>query len=139
MADTASRERDLSGIAAARSAWVTAVANGDADALVDLLTSDYEVWANGAPPIVGPENAANAMRAALRRFHVEQSFEPLETIVAGDWAFERGIERMRVTPRDGGPSQTMSQRALLVLQRGADGKWRYARGMTNQLPPGAEP
>ena len=139
MPDTTSYARDLSGIAAARSAWVAAVANGDADALGDLLTDDYEVWANGASPIVGPENAANAMRAALRQFQIEQSFEPFETIVAGEWAFERGIERMRVTPRDGGPSQTMSQRALLVLRRGTDGRWRYARGMTNQLPPGAEP
>ena len=51
MPDASSRERDLSGIAAARSAWVAAVANGDADALADLLTADYEVWANGAPPI----------------------------------------------------------------------------------------
>jgi len=117
-----------------REAWVAAVANGDPDALRPLLTDDYEVWAHGAPPLVGVDAAINAMRGAIARYHIAQSFEPSETVIAGDWAFERGLERMIVTPVDGGPSQTLSQRALLILRRGDDGQWRYARGMTNGLP-----
>jgi uncharacterized protein (TIGR02246 family) len=134
-------DADRTAVAAVRDAWVAAVATGDADALRDLLTDDYEVWAHGAAPIRGPEASVTAMRAALLRFRIEQNFEPIETIVTGDWAFERGIESMTVTPIAGGPSQTMEQRALLILRRGADGRWRYARGMTNGLPttPAAEP
>ena len=75
------------------------------------------------------------MAGALLRFTIQQSFEPIESIVAGDWAFERGIESMHVTPIGGGSPKDMSQRALLILRRGADGRWRYARGMTNGLPP----
>jgi ketosteroid isomerase-like protein len=75
------------------------------------------------------------MGAALARYAVTQQFEPIETIVAGNWAFQRGIERMRVEPRDGGPTREMTQRAMLILRRGDDGRWRYARGMTNGLPP----
>jgi hypothetical protein len=33
------------------------------------------------------------MRHALDRFNVVQRFDPLETIICGEWAFERGIER----------------------------------------------
>ena len=117
-----------------RAAWVAAVANGDPDALRPLLTDDYEVWAHGAPPLSGVDAAINAMRGAIARYHIAQSFEPSETVIAGDWAFERGLERMTVTPIDGGPAQTLSQRALLILRRGDDGQWRYARGMTNGLP-----
>jgi len=117
-----------------REAWVAAVANRDPDALRPLLTDDYEVWAHGAPPLVGVDAAINAMRGAIARYHIAQSFEPSETVIAGDWAFERGLERMTVTPIDGGPSQTLSQRALLILRRGDDGQWRYARGMTTGLP-----
>ena len=76
-----------------------------------------------------------AMRGALERYDIAQHFEPLETIVCGDWAFERGIESMTVTPIGGGLSRTASQRALLILRRDASGRWRYARGMTNALPP----
>lgn len=125
---------DRAGIAALRDAWMAAVASGDAEALRDLLTEDYEVWANAAAPIVGVDGAVAAMRGALARFRVEQRFDAIETIVAGDWAIERGTESMRVTPIDGGESRDASQRALLVLRRGADGRWRFARGMTNQLP-----
>ena len=117
-----------------RAAWVAAVANGDPEALRPLLTDDYEVWAHGAPPLSGVDAAITAMRGAIARYHIAQSFEPSETIIAGDWAFERGLEQMTVTPIDGGPTQTRSQRALLILRRGDDGQWRYARGMTNGLP-----
>ena len=129
---------DRAAIAALRAAWMAAVASGDAEALRDLLTDDYEVWANAAPPIVGIDAAIGAMRGALARFRVEQRFDAVETIVAGDWAFERGTESMRVTPRGGGDSRDASQRALLVLRRGIDGRWRFARGMTNQLPVAGE-
>lgn len=118
-----------------RDEWVRAVAARDAEALRQFLTDDYEVWAHGMPPVSGPDGAIAAMRGALERYDIVQSFEPLETIICGNWAFERGVERMTVTPVGGGPAQNASQRAFLVLRRDADGRWRYARGMTNGLPP----
>lgn len=120
--------------AGVRDAWVAAIAARDANMLRPLLTDDYEVWAHGVEPIVGADVAVAAMAAALERNDVEQSFEPIETVISGDWAFERGIESMKVTPRNGGPTREASQRALLILRRGTDGKWRFARGMTNGLP-----
>ena len=117
-----------------RAAWVAAVARRDPEALRPLLTDDYEVWANAAPPLRGVDAAIGAMRAAIERYQIDQSFEPMETVIAGDWAFERGLEQMVITPVAGGPSRTMAQRAFLVLRRGTDGQWRYARGMTNTLP-----
>ena len=122
---------DLHAIAALRDSWTKAVAARDPDALKELLTDDYEVWPQGAPPMIGPAAAAAAMRGAVERFDIVQSFEPVETVVAGDWAFERGIERMILTPRDGGEKRTMEQRTLLIERKGVDGKWRFARGMTN--------
>jgi uncharacterized protein (TIGR02246 family) len=131
---TPSAEPDRTTPERVRNAWVAAVAARDADALRPLLTEDYEVWAHGAPPLSGVEAAVSAMRGAIGRFHIAQTFEPIETVISGEWAFERGIERMTVTPVDGGPAQSLTQRALLILRRDADGQWRYARGMTNGLP-----
>ena len=126
---------DRSTPAGLRAAWIAAIVARDADALRPLLSDDYEVWANGAAPLCGVDAAIAVMRTALGRYQVEQSFEPIETVVAGDWAFERGLERMKVTPVDGGATQTATQRALLILRRGPDGQWQFARGMTNGLPP----
>lgn len=117
-----------------RDAWIAAVKRRDPSALADLLTDDYEVWSGGAPGMKGPAAAAAAMSAALARFDIEQTLEVIETIVSGDWAFERGIERMRLTPRGGGDVQNFEQRAFLVMRRGTDGRWRYARGMTTAMP-----
>lgn len=125
---------DRSTPAEVRAAWIAAVAANDPDALRPLLTEDYEVWAHATASLHGIEAAVAAMRAALERYHIEQSFEPVETVIAGDWAFERGVERMTITPIGGGSTQTLAQRALLILRRGADGNWRYARGFTNGLP-----
>jgi uncharacterized protein YbjT (DUF2867 family) len=133
-AQAVGRRDDHAAVAAVRDAWVAAVARRDPSALRNFLTEDYEVWAHGAPPIVGPDAAVAAMGGALARYAIEQAFESIETVVSGDWAFERGVERMRVTPLAGGLPQEMTQRALLILRRGADGHWRYARGMTNGLP-----
>ena len=114
--------------------WVAAVRRGDAEGLRDLVTADYEVWPNGAPPMHGPDTTVAGMAAALAKYVVEQAFESTELIVAGDWAFERGVESVRATPREGGPAVSRSQRAFLILRRDAAGRWRYARGMTGALP-----
>lgn len=114
--------------------WVAAVRRGDAEGLRDLVTADYEVWPNGAPPMQGPDATVAGMAAALAKYVVEQAFDSTELVVAGDWAFERGVESVRATPREGGPSVSRSQRAFLILRRDAVGRWRYARGMTGALP-----
>src|SRR5512138_2945265 len=113
-----------------RTAWIAAIAAHDAEALRPLLADDYEVWAHGAPPLKGIEATVAAMGAALARYAIAQSFEVLESVIAGDWAFERGLERITVTPLAGGASLTRTQRALLILRRTTDGQWQFARGMT---------
>jgi uncharacterized protein (TIGR02246 family) len=125
---------DQTSPAALRAAWIAAIDARDAQALRPLLTDDYEVWPHGIEPLIGADVAVTAMAAALERNSVEQDFDAIETVIAGDWAFERGIERIRVTPLDGSPPRSAEQRALLILRRGEDGNWRFARGMTNGLP-----
>jgi ketosteroid isomerase-like protein len=39
-----------------------------------------------------------------------------------------------VKPRAGGPGQVRRQRVFLILRRGADGQWRFARGMSQPGP-----
>ena len=90
---------DMAAVAAVRDAWVAAVAARDTEAITDLLTDDYEVWAHGVAPIHGPQAAVAAMRAALDRFTIEQRFEPIETVVAG----EMGV-RARHRAHDGDAS-----------------------------------
>ena len=125
---------DLAAIMALRDTWMSIVASGDSRGLAELVTDDYEVWTHGAPSLGGRRAVVDVMGAALARHTVTQSYEPAETVIAGNWAFQRGVERFRIVPRDGGPPRENAQRAFIVLRRGDDGRWRYARGMTNGLP-----
>jgi len=132
----ADNQQAAKAIADLHAQWAAAVQRDDAEALGKLVTDDYEVWVPSVPPLRGPAAVVAAMRSALERVAVLPAFDSQELIIAGDWAIQRGIERMTVTPRTGGTSETRSQRAMLVLRCGDDGQWRYARGMTNALGPG---
>ncbi|HTG31453.1 MAG TPA: SgcJ/EcaC family oxidoreductase [Thermoanaerobaculia bacterium] len=110
--------------------WMEAGRKGDAETLVSLITEDAEFWTHGAPAMKGREAAAAMFQGFFAGYTYEQSFETLERIVTGGWAFVRGTEHNRVTPR-GGETVEIRQRAFMVLRREPDGRWRYARGMTN--------
>ena len=103
--------------------------------VASLVTEDCEFWTNAAPPLKGRE----AVRATLQTFYAtyshRQEFERQELLLAGDLAFARGIERNVLTPVAGVPEISQSQRAFMVIRREPDGCWRFARGMTNLLPP----
>jgi ketosteroid isomerase-like protein len=67
-------------------------------------------------------------------YDVTPSFELEERLVAGDWAFERGWDVQQVRPCNGGEVTTHRHRVFLMLQRGVDGRWRFARGMSQPGP-----
>ena len=97
-------EADRAAIDALRDRWIAIVASGDVRELADLVTPDYEVWTHGAPALSGPRTVVATMSAVLAKYAVSQSYEPVETVIAGEWAFQRGIERIRVVPKGGGAS-----------------------------------
>ncbi|HUL71911.1 MAG TPA: SgcJ/EcaC family oxidoreductase [Vicinamibacterales bacterium] len=123
------------GIEALYAAWRGAMAASDVDGVLDLLTPDYELWSPGAAPL-GREALRPALAAAFAAYDVESSFEREEQIVAGDLAFERGWDVQRARPRAGGDARVQRQRVFLILRRGADGVWRFARGMSQPGPGG---
>ncbi len=114
-------------------AWSNAFRRQDLQAILDLLTSDYVLWPAGAPPLTR-NSFKPRLVAALSRYEVTPSFEREERLVAGNLAFERGWDVQQVRPRAGGEMKTQRQRVFLILRRGSDGKWRFARGMSQPGP-----
>jgi uncharacterized protein (TIGR02246 family) len=110
--------------------WMEAGKRGDVAALVSLVAEDAEFWTHGAPAVKGRQAAAAMFEGFFAAFSYEQSFETLERVVLDGWAFVRGVEHNRITPR-GGETVEIRQRAFMMLRREPDGRWRFARGMTN--------
>lgn len=109
-------------------AWADAFRRRDIDAVLALLTDDYVLLTREAPPM---DAAALKPRlvAAFAAYDIEPSFEREERVVSGDLAFEQGWDVQMARPRAGGDARTQRQHVALLLRRGADGKWRFARGM----------
>jgi ketosteroid isomerase-like protein len=114
-------------------AWLAAFRRRDVDAILALLTPDYLLW---APSTGQVDSSALAPRlaAALQLYDIEPSFQSEERIVSGDLAFERGWDVQQITPRAGGDPVTQRQRVFMILRRQPDGRWLFARGMSQPGP-----
>ena len=111
--------------------WAEAVVEADVEAIAALVTEDAEFWTHGAAPLVGRRALIAAFEPFLEKFEFQQQFDCKELIIGGAWAFMRGMETNQLTPRDGGEIVVRKQRAFSVLRRETNGKWLFARGMTN--------
>jgi uncharacterized protein (TIGR02246 family) len=114
-------------------AWRAAFQSKDVDAIVGLLTPDYVLWPTGAPAI-SRDSLVPRLTATMSAYDVTPSFELEERLVADDLAFERGWDVQQIRPCNGGEVTTHRQRVFLMLQRGGDGRWRFARGMSQPGP-----
>jgi uncharacterized protein (TIGR02246 family) len=112
-------------------AWKDATRRGDIEKIIDLVTEDAEFWTQGSAAVKGRDAVRKLYEQFANAYSIEQDFEEIERIVEGDHAFIRGREQNVVTPRGGQPVNVM-QRAMMILRRGTDGRWRFARGMTNR-------
>ena len=114
-------------------AWSEAFQRKNVDAILELLTPDYVLWPMGAPAITR-DALVPRLVATFSTYDITPSFEREERLVAGDFAFERGWDIQKIRPCAGGEVATHRQRVFLVLQRGTDDRWRFARGMSQRGP-----
>jgi uncharacterized protein (TIGR02246 family) len=115
-------------------AWADAFRRQDVEAILSLLTPDYVLWAPSAPPVDG-EGLRPRLLAAFAACDIASVFECEERLISGDLALDRGWDIQTITPRAAGESRSHRQRVFLLLRRSADGKWRFARGMSQPGPP----
>jgi len=109
-----------------------ALRRGDCDQIADLVTEDAEFWSPGTAPMRGRDHVRDAMRAACEQYLVERTWDEIERVAGEDFAVSIGVERTRATPRAGGEAVEVVQRGWTLARRGADGRWRFARGITNR-------
>jgi len=112
--------------------FTDALRRGDCDAIAELVTEDAEFWAPGAEAMRGRDHVRTAMRDACEKFVVERTWDEIERVTGDDFAVSIGTERTRATPRAGGEAVEVVQRGWTLARRGADGRWRFARGITNR-------
>jgi len=121
----------LASIAEFNRQYLAAINGGDIDALAALTTDDHMMISSGGTPLAGKEALVNAMTGAFERFDFDESWAPIETVVSGDLAYQRGTFVVNTMPKDGGDAASMTGNFLRIYRRQADGRWFMVRDNFN--------
>lgn len=127
----ASTERDGRMIDAIRKEHIAAVNAGDVDGIMAHVTEDIVYMPPDTEAVTGARALESFLKDYYGRFDVEMIVYASETVVAGEWAFERGVLSGTSRPSEGGAAEPMSLKYLRVLRRQEGGGWKIARDMFN--------
>jgi uncharacterized protein (TIGR02246 family) len=116
--------------------WLKASADGDVEAVLDLMTDDVIFMVAGQEPF-GNE-AYRAAAEASKHIRLEGKSDIREITVLGDVAYMRNHLDVSI-PLPGGKVARRAGYTLTVLRKQADGRWLVARdaNLMTQQPPQA--
>ena len=130
-----SYEEDLAAITAFNARYVGAINDGDAATLASLTTDGHIMLMPGREPLVGKQANDEANARLAERVDIDETWTPVETVIDGDLAFQRGTFVVIATPKGGGQRSEVPGHFMRIYQRQPNGEWRMTRDMFNTLSP----
>jgi len=124
-------DQDLAAIAGFNKRYLGAINDEDIATLSSLTTEGHVMLAPSRAPIVGKKANDELNGTAFERFNFDETWTPIETVVSGDLAFQRGTYTTAITPKDGGDKREISGAFLRIYQRQPNGEWRMTRDTFN--------
>lgn len=118
-----SRAQDLAGIDAFNQRYLKAINDGDADTLIAMTVDDHLMMMPNQPIVAGKAKLDAASRRMAEQFKIHETWQPLETVIDGRLAYQRGTFSTTVTPKAGGPARTTDGKFLRIYRRQDDGSW----------------
>ena len=128
---------DTTAINALRDQVTAAYNSNDAAALAANYADDAIMLNPNQAAVEGRRDIQAAYEASFKLSSSKIALTPLETQVAGDWAYDRGNATITITPKSGKPMEE-SGKYLVICKRQPDGAWKLHREMSNSNnpPPG---
>ncbi len=126
-------------VAAANERLLDAYLKRDVERWLAGFSEDVIVMPPGAFMLVGRDALGEVIRtqfAWLEAYETAIEAEPLEIVVAGDWAYSRASFEVRHQPLDGREPIVERGRSLTIWQRQGDGDWLVSRHILNRPPQG---
>ena len=126
---------DLAAITAFNERYLRSINEEDIAALSDLTTDGHVMLPPNSEPVVG-KSANDAMNGgAFERYDFSETWTPVETVIDGNLAFQRGTFTTIATPKGDGQRLEVSGSFMRIYQRQANGDWRMTRDMFNSSTP----
>ena len=130
-----SYEEDLAAITAFNARYLGSINDEDIATLSSLTTEGHVILMPNREPIVGKQANDAANGGAFERFDFDETWTPVETVIDGDLAFQRGTFTTIATPRGDGERLEVSGNFMRIYQRQPNGEWRMTRDMFNSSTP----
>ena len=134
--ETPSTEAEVEAIHSTNDEYALARMANDLDASLAFWTDDA-VWMTDGMP------AFTFSRAEFEEWFGSFTTEAFninseETVVSGDWAYDRGTFTETMVLVGGSESIQTDAKYLVIMRRQADGSWKYARFIFNSNTPPPE-
>jgi len=92
-----------------------------------MVTDDVVAMHPNGKTTQGKQELADDFREFFARFRMDQTATSEETVVAGEWAFDRAWVSTKVVPLAGGEPSQVNSEVIVILRRGSNGAWKLAR------------
>jgi uncharacterized protein (TIGR02246 family) len=119
--------QDIQDIRRIATRWTDAVCSGEIDQLGNLMTDDIVVIHGDGRLVCGKEAVMRDIARSLQDLSVQQTVKSDETVVVGEWAFDRATVHTAVKSRRSGDTRQFDSRSVTILRKQSDGDWRVAR------------
>lgn len=127
----------LAAITAFNARYLKAINDGDIATLSSLTNDDHMMISPNRPPVTGKaaNDAANGRTFQVSK--IDESWTPVETVIDGDLAYQRGTFTVVARPKAAGAIRTTHGNFLRIYRRQPDGSWWMTRDMfsSDQPPP----
>ena len=128
-------EDDLAQITGFNERYLKSINDEDIATLSDLTTDGHVMLPPNSEPVVG-KSANDAMNGgAFQRYDFSETWTPVETVIDGNLAFQRGTFTTIATPKGDGDRLEVNGSFMRIYQRQPDGEWRMTRDMFNSSTP----
>ena len=107
--------------------WTAAVEAGDVELLGRMMTEDIVVIHGNGRLVCGRDAVIDDLARSLEEFSVQQTVESEETIVAGEWAFDRAKVHTTISSRKSHDTRQFDSRTVTILRKQSAAGWRVAR------------
>ena len=124
---TSSPDEEIQEIRRVAVRWTAAVEAGDIERLGALMTEDIVVIHGIGRLVCGREAVLSDFARSLQDFTIQQSVESEETIVAGEWAFDRAKVHTAISSRKGSETKQVDSRSVTILRKQSGLGWLVAR------------
>ena len=118
-----SQAADLAAIESYNQRYLEAINDGDAATLNALTPDDHLMMMPNQPVVSGRDRLEAANRRMVEQFSIHETWQPVETVIDGGLAYQRGTFSTTATPKGGGSARTSDGKFLRIYRRLADGSW----------------